>query len=111
MRKMRLFQPEAYVSIDFLEKQAEVIQLFDQEPMDEHGGMALELGGRTKWIRMHQPATVESNAILEELKSFRQAIADGGPPDVTLQDALSAMEMAQKVLNAIEESAKKAQIV
>ena len=30
MRKFRLFQPDAYISMDFLEKKTDIIRLYDE---------------------------------------------------------------------------------
>lgn len=110
MRKLRLFQRDAYISMDFLDRKTEVIQLLHTKPDDDTTAFEIELQGKSRWIQLQQPQTVETNAIQEELKSFHNAIQSGGTPDVTLEDALAAMELAEQILNAIEKSASKASI-
>ncbi|MDX1477603.1 MAG: Gfo/Idh/MocA family oxidoreductase [Saprospiraceae bacterium] len=109
MRKLRMFQRDQYISIDFLEKQAEIIQLSDDKP-DDGTAFEVELQDRSKWIRMVQPEIVPNNAILEELRSFHQAIVHDRTPDVTLDDALASLRIAHQILEAAETSALRANI-
>ena len=110
MRKLRMFQRDAYMSIDFLEKQAEIIQLSDEQPADAPMAFEVELKGRSKWINMVQPDIKPNNAILEELKGFHRAITTNTEPDVTLSDALASLKIAHQILHAAETSAQNAQI-
>ncbi|MDX1407911.1 MAG: Gfo/Idh/MocA family oxidoreductase, partial [Saprospiraceae bacterium] len=109
MRKLRMFQRDAYISIDFLEKHAEIIQLSDHQPEDA-AAFEVELGDKSKWIRMIEPEIVPNNAILEELRSFHHAIVEDRSPDVTLDDALASLRIAHQILEAAEASAYRAKI-
>lgn len=109
MRKLRMFQRDAYLSVDFLEKKTEIVQLFDASPELENA-VEIELGDRSKWIHLVQPEIKPNNAILEELKSFHDAIIGNRDPDVTLHDALKSMQIAQQILTAIDVSANRAKI-
>ncbi|HUR12189.1 MAG TPA: Gfo/Idh/MocA family oxidoreductase, partial [Flavitalea sp.] len=74
MRKMRLFQKDAYIGIDFLEKKTEIIRLKTPEDINAFT-FDLDLpGGGKKSIAVHNPSAPEINAIKMELESFRDAI-------------------------------------
>ncbi len=99
MRKMRLFQRDAYIGIDFLDKKTEVIRLKgDKDP----AGMLdfpLELpNGTQKTISVSMPEVLPTNAIHAELSEFVQAIAQDLPVRVSVQDGYYAMDIAHQIL-------------
>lgn len=100
MRKSRFFQKDAYISVDFLERQMEVVQM---ENLDGEAGpfdMVLDLGAGkpNKKIIFEKPEIKEANAILEELKDFANAINHQKQPTVTLEDGLAALEVAEQIM-------------
>jgi predicted dehydrogenase len=99
MRKTRLFQPDAYISLDFLEKNAEVVQLFDSPDSVPPGAdvMPLELGDRTRYLYAHIPTPPPINAIRMELESFARSIRRGAPSAVPFFEGLRALELADRV--------------
>ncbi len=107
MRKLRLFQPDAYISMDFLEKKTDIVRLYDNATSNDQA-FELELPGGSKWMAVSQPEAVPNNAIVEELRSFSEAIIENRQPDVPIDDALRSMEIAQGILNAIDESTDRA---
>ncbi len=100
MRKMRLFQKDAYIGIDFLDKKAEIIRLQEEE---ETNGFAfdLETPNGTKKITVEMPAIPVVNAIKTELQSFTDAILHNRPVVVSEIDGYLAMEVAHKILEKI----------
>ncbi|MEP7318305.1 MAG: Gfo/Idh/MocA family oxidoreductase [Panacibacter sp.] len=105
MRKMRLFQKDAYIGIDFLEKKTEIIKL--KQPGDDNAfSFDLETpNGGTKTIAVINPETKPVNAIKEELSSFVNAIKNNKPTAVTEIDGYLAMEVAHKILEKINANA------
>ncbi len=103
MRKVRLFQKDAYVGLDFLEKNAQVMRMApaDGQPLPP---LAFELDtpAGTKVISVDMPATTPHNAITEELRAFSEAIRLHSPPPVTLSDGWAALDLAWAVMAAIE---------
>ena len=98
MRKVRLFQPDAYIGIDFLNKKTEIIRLGAEA---EEGALSfpLDLGdGRQKVISMQNPAIPETNAIRAELAAFAAAIEANKPVDVSVHDGYQAMDVAHQIL-------------
>jgi hypothetical protein len=103
MRKMRLFQKDAYVGIDFLEKKAEVIKL--QQPGDDNAfTFDLETPYGKKTIAVINPPAKPVNAIKEELKSFVTSVKNNTPVAVSEIDGYLAMEVAHKILAKISKS-------
>jgi len=99
MRKMRLFQRDAYIGIDFLEKKTEVIRL--KEETTERGMLdfPLDVGnGETKIISVQMPDVANTNAIRMELNEFADAIRTGRPVRVSVQDGYQAMDVAHQIL-------------
>lgn len=105
MRKMRLFQPNAYLSLDFLEKQAQMIRLFEQDdpglPPTENL-MEFDTPAGRKWLQMQMPDPVPVNAIQRELETFAEAILTNTEPIVTLRDGAEALRVAHLILREIE---------
>ncbi|GAA4333363.1 Gfo/Idh/MocA family oxidoreductase [Flaviaesturariibacter amylovorans] len=100
MRKMRLFQKDAYISVDFLDKKAEVIRM-QQEGDTEGFTFPIETPAGTRNITMLQPPVAEGNAIRAELQAFVDAIRNDSRPVVNEIDGFRAMEVAHGILQKI----------
>ena len=100
MRKMRLFQKDAYIGIDFLNKKTEIIKL--KEDIDTQAfTFDLETPSGKKTIAVANPAVPEVNAIKKELEEFRDAILNNTRPVVSELDGLMAMDVAHQILEKI----------
>ena len=104
MRKFRIFQLDAYLSLDFLNKQTEVIRLHTQAPTKNQHWIELDAGERKHYIEVSTPKIAPSNAIKMELELFAQAILKGLNPKVTLVDGLKALELADQINTQIEQN-------
>jgi len=110
MRKVRLFQPDAYISLDFLDKQAQVIRMFDKDDpaiskMDNL--MELQTGDKTKYIHIDMPPIEQVNAIKMELETFADSILNNTRPKVNIDDGYKALKVAYDIIDAIEANAKR----
>lgn len=100
MRKVRIFQKDAYIGIDFLNKKAEIIKL--KEPQDSNVfAFDIETPTGKKTIAMANPPVPEVNAIKMELEEFRNAIVNNTKTIVSEMDGLLAMEVAHQILRKI----------
>lgn len=100
MRKVRLFQKDAYIGIDFLEKKTEVIKL--RQPQDKDVfSFDIETPNGVKTIAIANPVVPEVNAIKKELEEFVVAITDDRQPIVNEIDGYRAMEVAHQILQKI----------
>lgn len=107
MRKTRFFQRNAYISVDFLKKAAELVKMRDIEGDPDPFAMSIDLGeGKgTKEIFFEKPKVEENNAILDELKSFADAIQNNTKPPVTVEDGYKALNIAHKIIAKLNISA------
>ena len=101
MRKMRLFQRDAYIGVDFLDKKAEVIRL-NNDTGDQPFSFEIETGAGNKTIHISHPEIITSNAIKDELQAFKDAILQNLPVAVSEVDGLRAMEIAHQILQKIQ---------
>ncbi|HEY1019810.1 MAG TPA: Gfo/Idh/MocA family oxidoreductase [Sediminibacterium sp.] len=100
MRKMRLFQKDAYLGIDFLEKKTEIIKL--KQPDDTNVfSFDIETSNGKKTIAIANPSIQPLNAIKLELESFVDAIINNKPTVVSEIDGFLAMEVAHQILDKI----------
>lgn len=100
MRKMRLFQKDSYVGIDFLEKKTEIIKY--KSPEDKNVfTFDIDTNHGKKTIAIAAPAVKENNAIKMELESFVNAINNNKTTVVTEVDGFRAMEVAHLILDKI----------
>lgn len=108
MRKSRFFQKDAYISVDFLTKELEVVRMADIEGEPDPFDIIFEVGNGkpTKKILFDKPTIGEANAIKDELSSFHQSIVNETEPRVTLEDGFKALKVAHQVLEKIDENSK-----
>jgi predicted dehydrogenase len=100
MRKMRLFQKDAYIAIDFLDKKTEVIKLKGEEDANAFS-FDIEMPGGKKTIAIAYPPVPEVNAIRRELEEFVLAIRTNEQPVVNEIDGFRALEVAHQILQKI----------
>jgi predicted dehydrogenase len=109
MRKVRFFQPDAYISLDFLEKNAQIIRLLAQNDENTQGVdfstlMPLETAKGTKWIDINMPEPLKVNAIQMELETFAESILHNKPIQVTIEDGYKALKVAHQIIEEIGDS-------
>ena len=102
MRKMRLFQKDAYIGIDFLDKKTEVIRL-DATGDKNTFTFDIETNNGKKTVAIANPVIQDGNAIKMELEAFRDAIRNNTETPVTVQDGFAAMEVAHQILDKISQ--------
>ncbi len=100
MRKMRLFQKDAYIGIDFLEKKTEIIKL-KSEGDDDLFCFDIETQQGTKTLAIDNPEIKDANAIQAELTAFRDSILQNKRTVVNEIDGFVAMELAHEILKKI----------
>jgi len=95
-RKIRLFQRDAYVSVDFSKKEITAIQ------QDSNVDCGLIPGMDVKQIRFET-----GDALENELKSFVNAVIHRKPPEVTAQMGRDALKIALNIMGQIKEGVQK----
>jgi predicted RNA-binding protein len=100
MRKVRLFQKDSYIGIDFLNKKTEIIKLKEDSDLNVFA-FDIETPSGKKTIAMANPQVPEVNAIKMELEEFRDAINNNTRTVVNEMDGLMAMDVAHQILEKI----------
>ena len=109
MRKHRVFQKDAYITVDFLEKKTDIVRISEAAGESDPFAMTIDLAdGSTKQITIEQPEVNPINAIMAELESFHNAIVNNTEPPVTIHDGVQALKVCYLIL---DEMAKNQQIV
>ncbi len=109
MRKMRIFQRDNYLSLDFITGVSEVFRLM---PVDEKVDSTLisfgeiGVGDKKKRIVYEQPEIKEINALKYELELFVNSVLQKEKPKVSGEDGLRALKVAEIIMQKIEESLK-----
>jgi predicted dehydrogenase len=104
MRKMRLFQRDAYISVDFSEGMAEVFRLVDENDPSVRATMmlgAITQGTKQRKIVYEQPEVKEVNALKYELELFADAIQHDKEPVVTAEEGMNALTIANQIMESI----------
>ena len=102
MRKIRLFQKDAYIGMDFLNKKTEIIKLKGNETDSaENFTFDIDTVNGKKSITVSNPHVPEVNAIKKELEEFISAIENNTRTIVSEIDGLMAMEVAHQILQKI----------
>ncbi len=103
MRKTRIFQRDAYITVDFLDKKAEVFRINDTVDDTNPLSTIITLAdGSEKQITFEMPEIHPINAIKTELESFYGAIVHNTTPTVTIDDGINVLKLAYRILEAVE---------
>lgn len=108
MRKMRLFQKNAYISMDFSDGFSEIFYIPEDSKTFFHDGTLafslgqIEEGEQKREIKYNRLERSDVNPLLQELNSFIDAIQNDLQPVVSAEDGLAALQLANRVLKEIE---------
>jgi predicted dehydrogenase len=104
MRKMRLFQKDAYIGLDFLTKKTEIIK---QKTETDKDGFTFPLkmqNGDEKMLFVANPTITDGNAIEAELRSFTAAIINNTTTEVSEMDGLLSVQVAHQILDKMKQT-------
>lgn len=112
MRKLRIFEQDAYVSVDFASKQAEVFRLVSPEIATGSSSLLFNLGEIDRAekklnIVYERPDVKDVNPLLVELQEFCRVATTAARPIVSGEDGAAALEVADRILRSIRENAKR----
>ncbi|HSZ33628.1 MAG TPA: Gfo/Idh/MocA family oxidoreductase, partial [Puia sp.] len=102
MRKMRIFQKDAYIGIDFLAKKSEIISLNNSDNNGDGFSFEIETMNGSKSILVRNPEVPDINAIRMELEKFTESILLNKPTLVSELDGYRAMDIAHQILQKIK---------
>jgi len=102
MRKIRVFQKDAYISINFLEKDFQVVKIRDKNTDDNENSLVIKNNlGEEKVIFFENPDINEINSIEAELNDFFDSIENKSESKVSLNDGLMALEVAEEIMSQL----------
>ncbi len=103
MRKLRIFQKNAYISLDFLKKETQIVKISDKPNEQQSHQMELDTAAGKKFIQVEMPEAPEVNAIKMELKSLADSILHNTPVTVSAKDGYAALKLAEQIVEAIKQ--------
>jgi hypothetical protein len=87
---------------------AEIVRMRDEVDESNPLSATITLGdGSEKQITFERPEIHPINAIRTELESFYSAIVHNTTPAVTIDDGISVLKLAYRILDAVNESTAK----
>ena len=102
MRKTRIFQDNAYISINFLEKDFQVVKIRDKDTNDNENSLVIKNNlGQEKVIFFENPEIKEINSIEAELNDFFNSIKNKSESKISLHDGLMALEVAEEIMSQL----------
>ncbi|HEX9252536.1 MAG TPA: Gfo/Idh/MocA family oxidoreductase [Ignavibacteriaceae bacterium] len=107
MRKMRIFQKDHYISLDFVTGVSEVYRI---QPVDEAALPnsisfgEIGVGDKRKRLIYEQPESKDINALNYELQLFVDSVLYDKKIVVSGEDGLRALKVAEIIIQKIEES-------
>ncbi|HDQ46025.1 MAG TPA: Gfo/Idh/MocA family oxidoreductase [bacterium] len=101
MRKMRLFQKDAYISVDFDGKFSEIYQLESGAAEADMVLGEIGTGDRKKRILYRKTEAPDTNALRTELEAFLAAVRGDPSGGVTGREGREALVVAQAILEKI----------
>ena len=103
MRKTRIFKKDTYISINYLNKEVEVLKIKNAPKKTNEYDMILENAeGVKKQIFLKTPKIHDSNPIKEELTLFAESIINNTKPLVSLESGFKALYVAQKIIDSFK---------
>ncbi|MEI8134036.1 MAG: Gfo/Idh/MocA family oxidoreductase [bacterium] len=111
MRKLRIFEKDAYLSVDFATKSSEVFHLVGADAENAVSGLHFNLGeieraDKKLNIVYEKPSVGEFNPLKYELELFRDAILGNTQPIVSGVDGLAALEVAEMIMDSILQNSR-----
>ena len=105
MRKMRIFQRDCYIALDFITGISDVYRLLPIEKDFDQSYISfgeIGIGEKKKRLVYSQPEHREINALKYELQLFVEAVLGEKDLVVSGEDGLRALKVAERILKQIE---------
>ncbi len=103
MRRLRMFQKNTYLAVDFLEKKSEIFNITEEDGDDGMMRFPLDSGTQTKYLVYDLPEIKPVNSIKMELEEFASSISHNTPVRVSIHDGFRALRAAHEILDKIKE--------
>ena len=96
LRKIRVFQPDAYLSADCGKRQLTVISL-DNQKKNSHNFPE---------VSTNKEKYADADPLKDEITAFVNAVMNGAKPEVTGEDGRNALRVALNIIDQIERGCK-----
>jgi predicted dehydrogenase len=104
MRKMRLFQEEDYITIDFHNGILEEYKICNEPPEPGEFDKVIKMEGtEKKYVFYRKPNVPKHDALKEELIHFANSIQNAQKPETDGQSAAKALGLALKIQKIIDQ--------
>lgn len=108
VRKLRIFQPHTYISVDYARRDALMISVED----GAQAGLLAQAeagfsGGIPAGLNLRQLETVDEEPLRRELRSFLEAVRTRQHGPVSGEEGRRALELAERVAAGMEEHGRK----
>jgi predicted dehydrogenase len=90
-RKLRIFQDDAYLSVDLQQKILTVVRKQGEGPIESPAQVAI-----------HEQSFDQGDALRSEIDAFLQAVRSGSQPVVTGEDGLRALATAMQITESLQ---------
>jgi len=110
MRKMRIFQKDNYLSLDFNTGASEIYNLIPLDKDIPPTAMSIGeigIGEKKKRLIYEQPEKIEVNALQYEIQLFVNSVLERTIPIVSGKDGLRALKVADLIMQKINQSKDK----
>lgn len=98
LRKLRLFQKNAYIHVDLQHKTTEIARMRLQQAGGKSHNVLIDKGfGPKQEVYLEHPIIQPINAIKFELESFYNCIVQKTQPIVSIHDAMKALDLSLKI--------------
>ena len=107
MRKMRIFQKDMYISVDFSKNSSEIFNLLRDEDKSKSTGVVIgpfEYEKNKILISYENKTVTDINPMKYELNKFFDSIVKDLIPEIDMKSAVEAVEVAQIISDKIQES-------
>ena len=102
MRKMRVFQTDSYISLDFDSGSSEIIKIKNFDGKNKYAMTIHDSEGVEKEIQIENITNEKINSIEEEHKNFYYSIINKEDPIVSFEKGRNALKLAIEILKIIE---------
>ena len=102
MRKMRIFQKDSYISVDFDSGSSEIIKIKNYDGNNKYAMTICDSQGVEKEILIENIKNKKINSIEEEHNNFYYSIINNNQPIVSFEKGRNALKVALEILKIIE---------
>ena len=110
-RKIRMFSDQAYLSLDYLKKTGLMVSKsanidmvqWVRERLDDNGQLDMQNANWTDLVKVETLDIDDQEPLRLEQEAFIESVTQGVRPQVSAEDAVAAMELAERIVKVMGE--------